>query len=109
MRNTGVWKRSNLESHHVDWDKTNNNVTNLVTLCRRCHSAQKPLSDEGLKLSLELSERLSKILGKPFAAELDDFEEPLSLPKKLTDAEIAAIADLFTLKFYYVVETKLAG
>jgi hypothetical protein len=31
--------RSNIEVHHIDKDQTNNEPSNLVTLCKRCHSA----------------------------------------------------------------------
>jgi len=26
-----------LEVHHIDWNRTNNNLDNLITLCRKCH------------------------------------------------------------------------
>lgn len=32
-------KKELLEVHHLDWDHFNDTLTNLVTLCRRCHIA----------------------------------------------------------------------
>ena len=31
-------KSSKLDVHHIDYDKKNNNLENLITLCRNCHS-----------------------------------------------------------------------
>ncbi len=56
----------------------------------------------------ELSRRISEILGRPFELpDEDDFDptgEPL-VDGPVTDEQMRKIAELFTLKFFYVVET----
>lgn len=34
-------KRGPLDVHHKDWDHDNNELENLILLCRSCHSQQK--------------------------------------------------------------------
>ena len=33
---------TDLHIHHIDYDKTNNNLENLITLCNSCHSKTNP-------------------------------------------------------------------
>jgi len=35
-----------LQTHHIDFDKTNNDPTNLISLCRSCHTKTKHNSDD---------------------------------------------------------------
>jgi len=41
---TFSWKK--LHVHHISYDKTNNNLSNLITLCLWCHSKHHNKSDE---------------------------------------------------------------
>jgi hypothetical protein len=58
----------------------------------------------------ELSARISKILGTDFEWPDAGFDiEERIFPESATDEQMLAITKLFTLNFYYVVETKFAG
>lgn len=37
-QNPNCMNTKNLHVHHIDYDKQNNNIENLVTLCRSCHT-----------------------------------------------------------------------
>lgn len=41
--------RSNLEVHHIDWDKNNSEMENLVTLCVTCHHKQRAKTVEEVR------------------------------------------------------------
>ena len=62
----------------------------------------------------ELERRIAEILGRPYQmpyegeASFASMEEPL-VDKPVTDEQMLRIADLFTLKFFYVAETRFAA
>ena len=41
---SGKFNRTFLDVHHLDGDKTNDEPTNLVVLCRRCHISLEALN-----------------------------------------------------------------
>lgn len=54
-----------LDVHHINRDKLDNRLTNLVTLCRLCHNHQKGTPEEVIRLSNRLYRLLSKTYGYP--------------------------------------------
>ncbi len=40
--NCASLNETDLHIHHIDYDKTNNNLENLITLCNSCHSKTNP-------------------------------------------------------------------
>jgi hypothetical protein len=55
--------RTNLDVHHIDWDKENNDITNLVTLCLKCHCDQAGTMDQVIERSGILSRKLCEKYG----------------------------------------------
>lgn len=54
-----------LDVHHIDRDKNNNKIWNLVALCRLCHNHQKGTELEVINLSNQLYSQLSEAYGYP--------------------------------------------
>lgn len=59
------WAGGKMDIHHIDRDRSNNALANLVTLCRKCHNHQKGSPLEVLKLANVLSVKLSVAYGYP--------------------------------------------
>ena len=55
--------RSNLEVHHIDWNKANNALENLVLLCRPCHSRQRGTPEKTAACMARLSCLLAQRYG----------------------------------------------
>jgi Fe-S-cluster-containing dehydrogenase component len=41
VKEQGVWNKGMLIVHHKDKDRTNNKLSNLMTLCMSCHNKKK--------------------------------------------------------------------
>lgn len=55
--------RSSLEVHHIDWNKHNNELWNLVTLCQPCHNKQRGTIQQVIERSGILSMKLAEAYG----------------------------------------------
>lgn len=54
-----------LEVHHLDGDRSNNNISNLSVLCRQCHHDKAHIrvrSSDGRYLGMSLNKEFSKII-----------------------------------------------
>lgn len=40
---------SRIAIHHIDWDKTNNELSNLITLCSKCHAKLQSFAPANLR------------------------------------------------------------
>ena len=64
-------KKLRLDVHHIDRDTMNNDMSNLVALCRTCHrqqhyqAANVPLAKTATQLARQLSAQLSEKYGYP--------------------------------------------
>lgn len=45
-----------LDVHHIDYDKTNNEVINLISLCKSCHSKTNFKRDDWMNLFNSINE-----------------------------------------------------
>ena len=57
--------RKELHTHHIDRNRHNNEMSNLVTLCRLCHQAQHGMLKKSIPLSNQMFLLLSETYGYP--------------------------------------------
>ena len=76
---------SNLVAHHIDCNKQNNSISNLITLCNQCHvSIHRTYTNEQLKNSIIYNLFPNRFRWGKFGKRVSWGEEGIEVPKPTT-------------------------
>jgi hypothetical protein len=97
IENKSQYERS-LSIHHIDGNKKNNNVGNIIPICSFCHFAIHHSNNKGRsykeRFGEEKAERVSQIMRKNNAHYWKDKIRPKETRKKMSEAHLGNISGM---------------